>query len=297
MTATRGTATRGACLCGAVRYTLAPPYRWLAHCHCAMCRKQHGALFATGLGVARACFEWLSGEADVVHYRATAVFERPFCRHCGSKVPAAAHLPDVLNVPAGNLEGDFGVRPDKHLFVKAKSPSDRITDRLPQFDAYSPGTRLPTVELPRVAAQPGITLGSCLCGTVAYEIDGALKGAVHCHCSRCRRSRSAAFATSSLAPPERFRFTRGAEQLRLYRLPETAQGYGTPFCTRCGSLMPWVIPGFGALVPVGSIDTDVEVPVRAHIFVGSQAPWHEITDTLPQYAEYPPPEAAQQIFL
>ena len=34
------------------------------------------------------------------------------------------------------------------------------------------------------------------------------------------------------------------------------------------------------------IDTPAIRPT-AHIFVGSKAPWHEITDDLPQYQEFP----------
>ena len=32
-----------------------------------------------------------------------------------------------------------------------------------------------------------ITNGRCLCGQVQYEIHGALRGIVNCHCSKCRR--------------------------------------------------------------------------------------------------------------
>ena len=59
---------RGACLCGAVSFEVAPPYHWLAHCHCSMCRKHHGTLFGTGLGVERGRFRWLTGHDDIVHY-------------------------------------------------------------------------------------------------------------------------------------------------------------------------------------------------------------------------------------
>ena len=49
----------------------------------------------------------------------------------------------------------------------------------------------------------------------------------------------------------------------------------------------------------GAVRYAVESPFRYdpgirpmfHIFVGSKAPWHEITDSLPQYAELPPVEA------
>ena len=39
--------TTGGCLCGAVRYRLLESSQGATHCHCCMCRKQHGAAFAT----------------------------------------------------------------------------------------------------------------------------------------------------------------------------------------------------------------------------------------------------------
>jgi hypothetical protein len=41
-------------------------------------------------------------------------------------------------------------------------------------------------------------------------------------------------------------------------------------------------------VAAGTLDGDPGVRPREHIFVGSKAPWHEITDALPQYAQWPP---------
>ncbi|HCA63195.1 MAG TPA: GFA family protein, partial [Pseudomonas sp.] len=37
----------GSCLCGVVRYRIDAPIDALTHCHCKMCRKAHGAAFAT----------------------------------------------------------------------------------------------------------------------------------------------------------------------------------------------------------------------------------------------------------
>ena len=102
---------------GAVRFSIAPPYQWFSHCHCSMCRKHHGTLFSTGLGVARESFHWLEGEEWIVHYRATAAFERPFCRRCGSTVPAVSQDERYWNVPAGLLDGDPGARPRTHIFA------------------------------------------------------------------------------------------------------------------------------------------------------------------------------------
>jgi hypothetical protein len=71
-----------------VTFAIAPPYRWFAHCHCSLCRKHHGSLFGSGVGVALDKLEWLRGADAVVRYSATAAFERPFCRDSGATVPA-----------------------------------------------------------------------------------------------------------------------------------------------------------------------------------------------------------------
>ena len=44
-------------------------------------------------------------------------------------------------------------------------------------------------------------------------------------------------------------------------------------------------------VTVKGSDYDPGIRPMFHIFVGSKAPWHEITNSLPQYTELPPAEA------
>jgi len=73
--------TNGSCLCGAVTYEVAGPYQWMTHCHCSMCRKHHGSLYGTTVGVEKKNFRWLQGEDAIVHYRSSPAFERPFCGH------------------------------------------------------------------------------------------------------------------------------------------------------------------------------------------------------------------------
>jgi hypothetical protein len=288
---------RGACLCGAVSFEVEPPYHWFAHCHCSMCRKHHGTLFGTGLGVERTKLRWLSGEREIVHYRSTDAFERAFCGRCGSKVPGHSHLPDVVVVPAGTLEGDFGMRPRAHIFVGSKSPLVTINDRLTQFEAYPPGVDLPIVERAAARARPGAVAGSCLCGDVRFEVSGEVNRIVHCHCSLCRRSRGTAYASTLFAAPERFRWTRGKDRVRSYRLapPRT---YETDFCARCGSLAPTMVPDFGiALLPAGAIDTPLKPLQAVHIYVGSKAAWQDITDAAAQFEEMPPADRFAEFFL
>ena len=42
---------RGQCLCGAVAFTAALPSKWVAHCHCTLCQRAHGAAFVTWVGM------------------------------------------------------------------------------------------------------------------------------------------------------------------------------------------------------------------------------------------------------
>jgi hypothetical protein len=288
----------GACLCGAVTFDVSPPYRWFAHCHCSMCRKHHGALFATSLGVAHERFRWRSGEADIVHYRATAAFERPFCRHCGSNVPAVSHEATTLEVPAGLLDGDLGAQPRAHIFVGSMSSMHTITDALPQHDAYPSGIDLPVVaQLPTLEPIDGEVRGSCLCRAVEFAVEATPRRIVNCYCSLCRRSRGTGFASTLLASPERFRWLKGEERVATYALP-APRTYRTDFCADCGSPVPTLIPESPVvMLPAGAIDTALPPLPAVHLYVGSKAAWCEITDSWPKFDELPPPERFTEIFV
>jgi len=283
---------RGACLCGAVAFTIAPPYRWFAHCHCSMCRKHYGSLFGTSLGVARAAFRWLEGTSEIVHYRATAAFERPFCRQCGSTLPGASEEEDYWNVPAGLLDGDPGARPRSHIFVASRSPLTALDDALPRHDAYPPGTELPILPN-RAPLEAEVVSGSCLCGGVTFAASVLPKRLVNCHCSLCRRSRAAAFGSTLLVPRDAFRWVRGVARARSF----TLRRYRTDFCADCGSTVPSApLESKTAMLPAGAIDSPLPPLPAVHLYVGSKAPWYEIADAWPQFTELPPPERLTEIF-
>lgn len=250
-------AVPGACLCGAIRFEVSGTYRWAAHCHCSMCRKHHGSLFSTSLGVSMRRFRWIGGEDLIVHYRSSPAFERAFCSACGSKVPSRSQDPDVMNVPAGTLEDNAVIEPRTHIFVASKAACVTITDSLAQFEAYPPGIGLPDIARPQPSETQGRVNGSCLCDAVAYEIGGELERRIDCACARCRRSRGSLYATDTLVPHARFAWTRGAGLVRSFEL-RAARAYRTDFCGGCGSLLPTAVSGSGEVsIPVGSVDTSL----------------------------------------
>jgi hypothetical protein len=58
--------------------------------------------------------------------------------------------------------------------------------------------------------------GSCLCGSVRYEIDGKIGPALNCHCSMCRKATGAAFRSRLAVPRKNFRWLRGEDLLTHY---------------------------------------------------------------------------------
>jgi hypothetical protein len=136
-------------------------------------------------------------------------------------------------------------------------------------------------------------VGSCLCGSVRYEITASLEGAEHCHCSMCRKAHGAAFSTNSVVPTDRLTVTSGADLISEFQSsPERRKC----FCSTCGSQLfirrldkPEL-----TVVTLGTIDGDPRTLPERHVFVASKACWHEITDALPQFRIYPGFEPADR---
>jgi hypothetical protein len=126
--------------------------------------------------------------------------------------------------------------------------------------------------------------GACLCGAVRYEVEGPLGRLAHCHCSMCRKHHGTAFATHLSVPLSGFRWLAGERHITAYR--SSPFGLRT-FCSTCGSVVPLLDYELGlALCPAGNLDGNLDARLQAHVFVGSKAPWHSITDRLPQYPEF-----------
>jgi hypothetical protein len=125
---------------------------------------------------------------------------------------------------------------------------------------------------------------SCLCGDVAWDVDGPLQSLSHCHCSRCRKAHGVAFASYAMAPAAGFRLKGGDRVARW----ESSPGFERRFCSRCGSAVPVEPGGDLVFLPAGSFDGDPGLRPMLHIFAASKAPWYEIPDALPRFDAYPP---------
>jgi hypothetical protein len=129
---------RGSCLCGSVRYEIRGPVGRVSHCHCSMCRKAHGAAFATYGRVERSDFALVSGAEDIASYRSSPGVIRTFCKRCGSNLQFISdQRPSILSLALGTLDDDPNVQAALHIFVASKAPWFEITDQLPQHAAHA----------------------------------------------------------------------------------------------------------------------------------------------------------------
>jgi hypothetical protein len=111
----------GSCLCGHIRYDIDGPFEVMSHCHCSMCRRHHGAAFATFVSVPLSGFHWVAGENDISTYQSSSYGKRTFCGRCGSVTPVVEPETGVVFCPAGNLDAEFGIRSPSHRLASSKA--------------------------------------------------------------------------------------------------------------------------------------------------------------------------------
>jgi hypothetical protein len=131
--------------------------------------------------------------------------------------------------------------------------------------------------------------GKCACAAVQYQVAGDLIDYCHCHCSICRKLHGAAFATWGGVSRGQFSLLSGADNLGTYAFSDNADSI---FCKTCSStvLVDFKPESHMLYIAMGTMDGDVDCPTGFHQFVGSKAPWFEITDTLPQHQGWPEDE-------
>lgn len=136
----------GSCLCGAIRFEFTKPAGPFELCHCTRCRKVTGSAFFAGLYVRIEYFRLVAGADLITTYEAPILREPPayrvsFCSRCGSPVPnpnpetqRTRGRSGTLEIPAGLLDDEPGMKPDKHIFIELNPRWFEITDDLPQYD-------------------------------------------------------------------------------------------------------------------------------------------------------------------
>jgi hypothetical protein len=125
--------------------------------------------------------------------------------------------------------------------------------------------------------------GSCLCGTVRYEVAAEAGPLVHCHCRTCRKAHGSAFSSVMPVARDAFRWTAGEAALNRF---ESSPGKFRNFCTRCGAhIMAERVDQPVVLLRLGCLDTEIEGRSVGHIWRSDCASWYDPKEALPEYPE------------
>lgn len=130
---------QGGCYCGAVHYEIHGKLILFANCHCPDCRKFTGSAFSAILVTEESGFRVTSGSEHLAPFESSPGKKRSFCRTCGCHLfSRAEHRPGLVFVRAGSLDDDPGVKPQCHVWVKAKAPWHEICDSITQHQEGLP---------------------------------------------------------------------------------------------------------------------------------------------------------------
>ena len=124
----------GSCLCGSVRFRVCLPSIFCGHCHCSMCRRNHGAGFVTWFAVPPAQLEVLAGRNELRRYSSSTHGTRSFCSCCGSSLFCESEKhPNQVDIPLANVEGPIDRDPQFHFYFDSRAPCVLVSDDLPRL--------------------------------------------------------------------------------------------------------------------------------------------------------------------
>lgn len=122
--------------------------------------------------------------------------------------------------------------------------------------------------------------GSCLCGSVEYEVERP-EAMGYCHCTRCQRWTGSSLAGVVVAE-ENFKLTKGEDLVKTYESEFAPRN----FCSNCGSSIYDDLGG--KYFVAAGLMPELDLEPSFHLQVAYKAKWDEIGDGAPQYAESPP---------
>lgn len=110
----------GSCLCGAVRFELTAPPTELMHCHCRMCQKAHGAMFATFARFPHAALRITEGKDAMASYRSSDEARRTFCNTCGSTLQFIRDGRETFGLAVSALDTPLEPAPIREVHTESK---------------------------------------------------------------------------------------------------------------------------------------------------------------------------------
>lgn len=138
MSEQRKPSAAGGCQCGAVRYALYVPPQKAHACHCRMCQRAVGGLFAAFAGAPVADFAWTRGAPAI--FRSSNVAERGFCAACGTPLSYRGLQPEAkrIYVTIGSLDDPEAAPILENIGIESRISWVRFCETVPERPTAAP---------------------------------------------------------------------------------------------------------------------------------------------------------------
>jgi hypothetical protein len=120
----------GGCQCGAVRYALHMQPVGAHYCHCRMCQRAVGNVFAALAPALKEKIEWTTRPPDF--FRSSSAAQRGYCSKCGTPLTFAYDQSKWMCVTIGSLDVPEKVPPTKHYGIESQVHWLNLNDVLPR---------------------------------------------------------------------------------------------------------------------------------------------------------------------
>ena len=114
--------------------------------------------------------------------------------------------------------------------------------------------------------------GSCLCGGVAYRVDGPVHHASHCYCTMCQKQHGAGAGSYANVDSAAYAVERGQELVVEYASSEHGR---RGFCRVCGSTLTWRSTESPETIAVtlGTLEPPYDGPVERELYIETKPAW------------------------
>lgn len=120
----------GGCQCGRVRYRAVVEDVGTAYlCHCRMCQRATGGVFAALLQLPRAAVTWTATPPD--RFASSPIAHRGFCAACGTPLTYEGEGSDQMDLTVGSFDEPGRLRPFGHFGVESRHEAWRDVRHLP----------------------------------------------------------------------------------------------------------------------------------------------------------------------
>jgi len=135
--------------------------------------------------------------------------------------------------------------------------------------------------VPRLGRMSGPrATGRCLCGAVRYEVRGALRDVVYCHCDECKRWNGSvgAYAATRVAD-----LVVSSGVVSWIASPDSDRGARRGFCAECGSSLFWDPADEDSIsIAAGTLDRPTGLRSAGHWYTHQAGDYYELDDELPR---------------